>query len=280
MFDLHMHTNLSDGELSVSQLVKRLKAKNINLFSITDHNHALAYNYLENVNIKYLTGCELATSYNGTIIEILGYNVDVEIINNWYYDFHREDNLIENENKLFLELKQLATKLDFELSDNLAMEKIEKGVSKKTVYYDLINNNSNFEFATYKEFFRAGLSNPESEWFIDEGRYYPSIPEVIDLIHQAEGVAILAHPYEYEIDDLKSLFEYLMDLNIDGIECFHPSASMVNSVKLVKFCSEHNLLGSGGSDFHRDQRLIPNGVYIHDEVLEYKCFDWLREYLK
>ena len=46
--DLHMHTNLSDGELSVEELLNRLAVNNISLFSITDHNHAKAYDYIEN----------------------------------------------------------------------------------------------------------------------------------------------------------------------------------------------------------------------------------------
>ncbi len=279
MFDLHMHTNLSDGNLSVEKLLERLKSKNIKLFSITDHNHALAYNYINDESLNYIKGCELATSYNGVIIEILGYNIDHNIINDWYLKFYSQENLENNEIKLFNELKTLAKNLNYQIDEDLALETIEKGISKKTVFYNLFENNKDFKYKTYKSFFREGLSNPNSEFFVDEGRYYPSIKDVISLIHKAGGIAFLAHPYEYGIEDLNNLFKDLIKLNIDGIECFHPSASMVNSIKLVEYCESNNLLASGGSDFHRDNRLVPNGIYIHDDILKFKCFDWLKPYL-
>lgn len=278
MFDLHMHTNLSDGELSVSELLSRLKENNIELFSITDHNHALAYNYIDDtLQMKMIKGSEITSSYNGVVIEILAYKIDPKIINDWYFDFYSEENIIKNELKLFSELKEIAKKLGYEVSDDLKMDTITKGESKKTIYYYLKENYPNFVYPSYKVFFRTALSNPSSDFFIDEGRYYPSIKEVIDLIHKANGVAILAHPYEYGIADLDKLFEYLTSLNIDGIECFHPSMSINQSIKTARYCCEHKLLGSGGSDFHRDNRLISHGVRAHKDLLSMECFDWFNK---
>lgn len=278
MFDLHMHTNLSDGELSVNELLSRLKENNIKLFSITDHNHALAYNYIEDtLQMKMIKGSEITTSYKGVVIEILAYNIEPKVINDWYNSFYSEENMIKNELKLFSEMKDLANKLDYKIPDNLEMSQIVKGESKKAIYYYLKENYSNFNYPSYKVFFRTALSNPDSEFFIDEGRYYPSIKEVIDLIHEAKGVAILAHPYEYGIDNIEELYEYLISLDIDGIECFHPSMSINQSIKTAKYCCQHNLLGSGGSDFHRDNRLISHGVLAHKDLLDMECFDWFNK---
>lgn len=277
MFDLHMHTNLSDGELTVEQLLERLRSKGIKLFSITDHNHALAYDYIKDPKMTMIKGTEITTSFEGVIIEILGYKIEPKVINDWFAEFYSEENMIKNEIKLFEELKALAINLGYNVPVDLQMDEIVKGASKKTVYYYLEEMVSDFEFTTYKAFFRKGLSNPKSEWFISEGRYYPSITEVIDLIHEAGGIAILAHPYEYGFDTFDNLFNYLRESNIDGIECFHPSCAMKDSVALAKYCSENKLLGSGGSDFHRDSRLIPHGVNVHDDILKLECFDWIRE---
>lgn len=277
MFDLHMHTTLSDGELTVDQLLQRLREHDIKVFAITDHNHALAYDYIDDPKMKMIKGTEITTSFEGTIIEILGYRIEPKVINDWYAQFYSDENMIANEIKLFEELKALAIKLGYDVPADLAMKEIVKGESKKTVFYYLDEVLDDFEFKTYKAFFRKGLSNPSSDWFIDEGRYYPSIEEVINLIHEAGGVAILAHPYEYGFASFDHLFEYLKERNIDGIECFHPSAAMKDSVALAKYCSEHNLLGSGGSDFHRDSRYIPHGVNAHKDILAMKCFDWIKE---
>lgn len=280
MFDLHMHTNLSDGELSVSEVVERLEAINIEVFAITDHNHALAYNEIDNKGLKMIKGTELTSSYNGTIIEFLGFHIDPKMINDWYNDFYSDENIIRKEYLLFEELKDLARSLGYNIPQDLKMRELVKGESKKTVFYYLQESNSDFEWKTYKEFFRKGLSNPGNPWFIDEGRYYPSPEEIINLIHDAGGMAFLAHPYEYGFDDLDSLFANLIKQGIDGIECFHPSATMLQSVKLVKYANEHNIYGSGGSDFHRDARGIPHGVHCHRDLLKTPAFDWLKEYLR
>lgn len=276
MFDLHSHTNMSDGELTPQQLIKKFNDNDIKLFSITDHNHALAYNYLDDCEIKYIKGTEIATSYNGFVIEILGYKIDHNIINKWYSKFFSDENISIREKKLFNELKIISNKNGFEIDNNLKMPKIEKGISKKTIYYYLADN-YDFGYKSYKEFFRKGLSNPSSKWFIDEGRYYPTIKEVIDLIHESGGIAILAHPYEYGIENLEEMFSHIIDLDIDGIECFHPSCAMINSIYLAKYCVENNLLGSGGSDFHRDSRYIPVGIRVQKDLFNFKCFDWIRE---
>lgn len=272
--DLHMHTNLSDGELSVEELLNRLAVNNISLFSITDHNHAKAYDYIEN-NRNMIIGTELTTSYKGVIIEILGYKIDPKVINNWFDDFYSDKNVKEKEIDLFENLKALANKLGYKIPQDLVMNEIVKGESKKVVYYYLKDKYKDFEFATYKAFFRQALSNPNSDWFINEGQYYPDIKTVLDLIHQANGVAILAHPHEYGLDNLNELYQYLQDLGIDGIESVHPSASMKQSVEIVKYCEDNKLLSSGGSDFHRDSRLIPHGINVHPQLLASSCFDWL-----
>lgn len=278
MFDLHMHTTLSDGILSVDELVSRLKKEGITLFAITDHNHALAYENLDTQGLRVIAGSELATSYKGRIIEFLGYHINPQIINDWYHDFYSDENLAKNETQLFHDLKACAAKQGFKIPDSLEMGTMVKGVSKKTIYNYLSEHEENFGFSTYKEFFRKGMSKPDSPWFIDEGRFYPSPQETIDLIHKAGGYAIIAHPHEYGFSDNEELFRYCQNLGIDGIECFHPSASMVQSVAIANYCCEHGLKGSGGSDFHRDGRGAPLGVHANHTVLEKPCFDWfLRE---
>lgn len=274
MIDLHMHTTLSDGELEVEELLAKLKKAEIEVFSITDHNHALAYNYFDVKDYNVITGSEIATSFQGVIIEILLYNIDPKVVNDWYHEFYSKTNLRKIEELLFNDIIGLAKKNNYKVSNNLKLDKIEKGYAKKKVYQDLVFNNSNFPFKTYKEFFRKGLSNPKSEFFVDEGRTYPTIKEVVDLAKKAGGIAILAHPYEYglAIDDLKQL---VLDYNLDGIESFHPSASVVNSLGILDFCEANNLKSSMGSDYHKTSRRVPLGVHLFKPILDYKAYEWI-----
>lgn len=89
MIDLHTHTKFSDGTDSAKYLLKQAEALHLDYLSITDHNTCKAYteelNYLDISTIftgKIIPGVELNTKVLGIPIEVLGYGVDPEIINN------------------------------------------------------------------------------------------------------------------------------------------------------------------------------------------------------
>lgn len=77
---------------------------------------------------------------------------------------------------------------------------------------------------------------------------YMSAERAIEIIHECGGRAFLAHPMQYfphEGEVLEALCG-----KVDGIECWHYSANEEQSAELVRFCTKHGLLKSGGSDFH------------------------------
>ncbi len=76
---------------------------------------------------------------------------------------------------------------------------------------------------------------------------YESTKSVIDSIHEAGGIAVLAHPYRSGCEDSIDL---LIKMGIDGIEVNHPSANEEQKANLRKIASKAKLLVTGGSDFH------------------------------
>ena len=275
MVDLHMHTSSSDGQLTVEKLRKRIEKLNLTKYSITDHNHALAYELFDYKSDKRLIcGTEITTSYRGVIVEVLMYNIEPKIINEWYYQNYSEEKLLEIETLLFNDLYNILTSLGYDFGSNYELQKIEKGYAKKQLYYDLISRYPDFEYKTYKKFFRQGLSNPQSPYFIDEGRTYPSLKEVKELGRKTNGITILAHPYEYGLP-IKELEQLVLDFELDGMEAFHPSASQRESIQILDFCEKNKLKSSMGSDFHKDERLVPLGVHVHKEIWNYSCLDWI-----
>lgn len=97
---------------------------------------------------------------------------------------------------------------------------------------------------------------------------YPDTREVLELIHSAGGVAVLAHPFEY---DSLALMEELTSLGLDGVEVYHPSHSEEKRAELLAFARENGLLVTGGSDFHgmytRTARPL-GSVTVDDEMVE------------
>ncbi len=83
MIDLHTHTTYSDGTYSVRELLIEAEKGGLTALSITDHNSVDAYKELEVEEIrdlfsgKIIPGCEITTTYNGEIIEVLAYNFDL-----------------------------------------------------------------------------------------------------------------------------------------------------------------------------------------------------------
>ena len=79
-FDLHIHSDNSDGELNVSEIIKELKRNNIKLFSITDHDNIDSIHELEKENLtdlSYIKGIEISAILNNKYkMHILGYNID------------------------------------------------------------------------------------------------------------------------------------------------------------------------------------------------------------
>ena len=281
MFDFHLHTTKSDGVLSVEEMLDTLHLSSIQPFSLTDHNHALAYACFDYHNYPCIPGTEIATSYKGEIIELLGFGIDPIVINAWYRKFYSNDNLERIEKILFKRIQECAEKQKYFFDESLPLECFEKGSSKKIMYQELFRNNLEFAkiYPSYKSFFRKGLSNPDSPFFINEADTYLSFDETIDLIHRAGGKAFLAHIFEYDSFRKNGYIEEVKD-RLDGIECFHPSIPMRESIKLFKYCEENHLYVSGGSDFHKPERHIPFGVHLDRSLLLSSSFHWIPEYLR
>jgi 3',5'-nucleoside bisphosphate phosphatase len=285
MIDLHIHTCLSDGACSIEEILELANKSKLTYISITDHNHALAYENLSKLDVfkgHIIPGCEITTSYKGFIIEILGYGVKHQAINSWYEDFYSDKNLKKNEIWLFNKLKKLCIQENLKLENNLTLDVIKKGCSKKTIYESLIKFKENMEVLklnSYHDFFRLMLSNPKHPLFLNEAKTYPVLKDIVNLIHNAHGKAFLAHPFEYGFDNtLESAEEIVKLSSLDGIECFHPSATISNNNKLINFCKEHSLYISGGSDFHNFKRNTRIGISSGNQpICDELILPWIEE---
>ena len=91
------------------------------------------------------------------------------------------------------------------------------------------------------------LFSPDSETNLLAPTKYPDVKEVIDEIHGAGGIAVLAHPAF--LDNFDEIDDYV-EMGLDGIEVWHPSASDMEIEMLGGICKEKKLLMTGGSDFH------------------------------
>ena len=262
MVDLHMHTTYSDGDKSVEEILNMCEERKLEYISITDYNTCKQYNDKamkeNNFTGKIITGTEQNAVSQGRNVEILGYNVDTDVMNEWCQKYYLEEKLREQQTIFYKRLLDICDKHGLKY-DETKIEKPKKANQfiEPLIYAELMRHKENYEILgeftkSMIIFCRKGLSNPNSSYFINYIEFRPSSQEVVDIIHQAGGKAFLAHPFEYKFENTIEFIDNLRkETKLDGIECFHPSSADDNKKDiLVEYARKNNLYFSGGSDYH------------------------------
>lgn len=229
MIDLHLHTNHSDGTDTVAELLEKAEQQKLEIISITDHDTIDAYKELENGEIRskfkgeIITGVELKAIYNNHNIEILGYGIDLKKMK-----IYKCDNLQE---KILEHFKQVADKYQIKYDKDIKIDEEKNRIfASFTFAQNILQDNDNIskldllgeKELTENNFFRKCESNPNSIFYFDASKYIRNINDVIKDIHEAGGLAFLAHAYEYGFKDTTGEIENMIETTlIDGFECQH-----------------------------------------------------------
>lgn len=263
MIDIHIHTIYSDGDKTVEEVLKMCEERKLEYISITDHDTCKQYEdkSLKNDEIfkgKIIKGTELCAAFQNKNIEILAYNINPSIIKEWCKKYYSEDKLKEQQEICRKRLLDICDKHGL-IYDESKIRKPKKASEyvERPIYEEVMAHKENHkvlgEFTeSYSIFFRKGLANPDSSYFMNHIEFRPKYKEVIDIIHKAGGKAFLAHPFEYKLEDTIGFINDLRkEAELDGIECFHPSSEDDNKKDiLVEYARKNNLYISGGSDYH------------------------------
>ena len=287
MIDLHMHTIYSDGSKTVKEILEMCENRKLEYISITDHNTAKQYEdkVLKDNNIfsgKVIKGAELNAVFQDKNIEILGYNIKHDIINEWCNKYYSEEKLEEQQEICYRRLLDICNKQGLIYDESKITKPKPTGYIEISIYNELMRHKENYkilgEFTkSLGVFFRKGLANPKSIYFVNRIEFRPKYKEVVDIIHKSGGKAFLAHPYEYKFEDTIGFINDLRkEKELDGIECFHPSANIENRNLLVNYAKNNKLYMSGGSDYHGDSKPdIEIGVGLGDLNISKEILEWL-----
>lgn len=283
MIDLHCHSVYSDGDCTPNELLEKAEALKLEYFSITDHNNCFAY---ENININkfkgiLIKGIEIVTSFEKHIIEILGYGMNIKEINEWSRENQKKEKYyaekIYNTLIKIFEQNSIVYTKNMDIQDMINRED-PTGNIKRYLYKDLLKYKKNtkiigeYILCSYANFNKKGLNNPNSILFINEYKRFPTIDEVVKLVHKNNGLCFLAHLYQYNVNNhIEFLNEIMNAVKIDGIETYHSSFSKNQIVQINEYAKKVNLYRSGGSDYHG--KLKPNinlglDLKISNEIIE------------
>lgn len=248
MIDLHVHSKHSDGTMTPTEIIKLAKDSDLKTIALTDHDEISGIDEaIEEANkqgIKLIPGIEMTANYlERDGVHILGYYID-----------HNNEDLIE----YIKEYKKRKSKRNRKIYDNLINEGIDLGFDP-----DYIDNMATYDFsyALFNAGYEDNVDDCYFKYISPEGIAYVekdpiSTKKCIELIHNAGGIAVLAHPFSYKLErpEIEKMIDDLVKLRLDGIEVYYPTNGKSKINYLLRIASEKNLIITGGSDFHGTNR--------------------------
>ena len=258
--DLHCHTMLSDGSLGIEDVIDQAARTGIDWLSITDHDTMASFSradvLAERAGIKVLHGVELSAwdKERNSKVHILCYAPSKP---NRLEGLCLKSCEIRKECSKEMILKVME-KYPITQESILKHTTASKSIFKQHIMRALIEYGYALEF--YGDLDRQ-LFNPENGSCYVE-REYPDVNFVIDLIHTAKGVAVMAHPAQY--NNIELLEDLAKKGKIDGVEVAHYSADESYRKELSAIADKYGLIETGGSDFHGLYNSVP--TYLGSET--------------
>lgn len=278
IIDLHIHTNLSDGSLSPKEVIDVAFENGVSIIAIADHDTVDAYDdelyeYARKKNIRIISAVEISAKNDRAGVHILGYNIDV-------HNEELKQNLFLLRNARHDYLHGVASKLK-EIGYIINVELLDKvdAVTKAHIALDVVNNNENSELLL-KNFNKIPSMGEFIEEIMNEGcpayvkKKSITPEEAANLIRNAGGKVILAHPVAYKYEDSFSdddVLDLISQINADGIESNYIYIDRNNNKvdeigKWNKIGNENNLIVTIGSDFHNKDGIHPEIGLINQKL--------------
>lgn len=264
--DLHTHTTFSDGKLTPEELISAARQAGLSYLAITDHDtvdgvaHLYENGFYPTKGVRVIPGIEFSAHHPTREIHVLGFNVDI-------YNSELTDKLNDVTEARWTRFSEMVAKLqklgyDIREKDVLAVAGASKSISRSHIGRVLVSKGY---FKTVRDAFSELLQKGQPAYV---PHYRLEVADIISLIHQAGGKAVLAHP-KLIWDD--SLVEEICRSGIDGIEVFYPQHNPEDTAHYLALAEKYQLLPSGGSDFHGFPTRYPTelGIFtIEDRYAE------------
>ena len=247
LVDFHMHSIYSDGVKSPEELLRHALDCNLSMMALTDHDEIDGIKALRTAQeqldpektIKFINGCEFSADYKDKSIHILCYRFDEtnkelrDFIE--YFKSKREERIDEiirrcNNAGYFISKDELLKKFPKTQAygrPHIGQLLIDGGYAKD------IND-------VFKDILRK-----DSPCYVPKVKI--EVPYIIDIIHKAGGLAVMAHPKLVTSD------EYVVEMlayDFDGMEVYHTKHNDDDVKRYKALAKEHNLFITGGSDYH------------------------------
>jgi len=277
--DFHIHTNFSDGVFSPEKIVDTALDVGLQVIALTDHDNVLSYqvakDYIEknNKNLELIQGVEINTLYKNLEVHILGYMMDTS--NDDFKELLKvqQKARIEQVNKI---IELLAKKEGIKLRFEDIKKQVAEGGSIGRPHIAKAITNAGGTSSVIEAY--AKYIHDDSPVYVPRKTVSPQ--DAVEIIYDAGGVPVIAHPHDLEIAE--TLIKELMTHGLRGIEAYHRKHSPACVEYFSSMAENLGLIVTGGSDFHAPN--IMNGQiilgknfvpeWIYDKLMQEKrCID-------
>ena len=250
IYDLHSHTQASDGLLTPEELVHRAVEMRVGTLAITDHDTTSAIPAAQaeilraGLNLTLINGVEISTLWENHEIHIVGLNIDIA---------HPAMVTLLEEQKArrqarAMQIGERLEKAHIPGAWEGALRLANGGaVTRGHFARFLIENGKASDVAgVFKKYLARGKTGyVPPQWC--------TIKQAIDVIHHSGGKAVVAHPGRYDLSAkwLKRLLAHFAEQGGDAMEVAQCQQAPNERTQLAAYAQQFGLMASQGSDFHQ-----------------------------
>jgi 3',5'-nucleoside bisphosphate phosphatase len=245
MIDLQSHSTVSDGQLEPAAVARAAAEAGVTVMALTDHDGIAgvgeATRVAEELGITNVPAVEMSCVHRySEDLHICGYWIDPERMRPACERAQQER--VERAKEIVSKLNEHGVEVSFE--DAVAQAGAADAIGRPHIA-------------------KAAGAGPDLGPFFEEylvpgakafvSRRWPTAEQAVELIHEAGGVAVVAHPYwdVKDPDKVRDLVETMVrDVGLDGIESFYPPHTEAQTRHCLELCEEHGLVPTASSDFH------------------------------
>jgi len=248
LIDLHVHSTASDGTYTPSQVVDYAIKKGLKAIALTDHDTIdglkEATQAAAGTLLELVPGIEFSTEYQGKDVHIVGLDIrwDKPGFSDSLAAF--QDSRDERNLEMARRLRDLC---GFDITLEELTEHFPGAVLTRAHYGQLMMEKGYVK--TVSEAFTRYLGD-SCPCFVPRKRISPL--QAIELILEADGIPILAHPVLYRMSEsqLETLVSGLKKHGLVGLEAIYSTYMGMDESNMRRLARKYDLKISGGSDFH------------------------------
>lgn len=257
MIDLHLHTTRSDGRCEPVELVRRAWGAGIHILSVADHDTVAALPEIRSVATTYgiesIPGIEITAVLGERDVHMLGYFFDPgSAVLATFLEDQRADR-VRRVREMAARLTGLGKPIDVDRVTKPSATKPGHSVGRPLVARALVRAG---HVADVRQAFDELIGEGRPAYVARRGT---TPADVLEIIHQAGGIASLAHPGLLGHDEL---IGELVERGLTAIEAFHCDHDPAATAHYLGLAAQYGLAVTGGSDYHGDAGRRRDGLGV------------------